>query len=263
MISEADDFLAETEALGALVADLEPARYGEKTQFKDWSVNAVLQHLHTWNYGAHLSLTDEAGVLDFMARTQAAPSLRAFETDWLAGLEGPALRTTWLDFARKTADAFRGADPKLRLKWFGPDMSARSSITARQMETWAHAHEVFDHFGAQRAEADRLRNIAHLGVSTFGWTFANRRRKPPEPAPYVRLTAPSGALWEWNAPSDDHVVAGSALEFCQVVTQTRNVGDTKLIVKGPAAEEWMSLAQCFAGPPNDPPPAGTRFRRAS
>ena len=38
-----------------------------------------------------------------------------------------------------------------------------------------------------------------------------------------------------------------AVEFCQVVTQTRNIGDTALSVAGDVANQWMSVAQCFAG----------------
>jgi hypothetical protein len=57
----------------------------------------------------------------------------------------------------------------------------------------------------------------------------------------------------------DNSVEGSAAEFCQVVTQVRNIADTKMRVVGPAAAAWMSIAQCFAGPPEDPPPLGTRF----
>ena len=43
------------------------------------------------------------------------------------------------------------------------------------------------------------------------------------------------------------------------MTQTRNIADTKLKVTGPVATDWMSKAQCFAGPPNPPPLPGTRF----
>jgi hypothetical protein len=45
------------------------------------------------------------------------------------------------------------------------------------------------------------------------------------------------------------------------VTQTRNVADTGLSVTGPVAEDWMTIVQCFAGPPEDPPAPGTRFAR--
>ena len=57
----------------------------------------------------------------------------------------------------------------------------------------------------------------------------------------------------------DHV-QGSATEFCQVVTQVRNVADTSLRVAGPVATQWMRIAQAFAGPPEMPPAPGTRIR---
>ena len=112
-----------------------------------------------------------------------------------------------------------------------------------------------------RQDTDRLQNIAHLGVNTYGWTFANRGLAAPEPAPYVRLTAPSGAIWEWNEPSTTHLVEGRATEFCQVVTQVRNIADTRLHVKGDNATRWMGIAQCFAGPPETPPAPGARYTR--
>ena len=33
------------------------------------------------------------------------------------------------------------------------------------------------------------------------------------------------------------------------MTQRRNLADTELTVTGPAATEWMGIAQAFAGPP--------------
>lgn len=58
-------------------------------------------------------------------------------------------------------------------------------------------------------------------------------------------------------------IAGPAEAFCQTVTQTRNVADTELIVSGPIAIDWMSKAQCFAGPPVAPPLPGTRYRNTA
>ena len=43
-----------------------------------------------------------------------------------------------------------------------------------------------------------------------------------------------------------------------MVTQTRSVADTALRLEGPVAKQWMAIAQCFAGPPHDPPAPGTR-----
>jgi uncharacterized protein (TIGR03084 family) len=139
-------------------------------------------------------------------------------------------------------------------------MSARSSITARLMETWAHGQEVYDVLGVERIDSDRIKNIVVLGVNTYAWTYLVRKQEPLGPMPFVKLTSPSGEVWTFGEDDGANRVEGLASEFCQVVTQTRNVKDTALRVSGPVAEDWMSKAQCFAGGRNDPPAPGTRFR---
>ncbi len=148
-----------------------------------------------------------------------------------------------------------------RLKWGGPDMSARSCISARLMETWAHGQEIYDQLGVVRKNQDRIRNIVILGINTYGWTYAVREETAPEPKPYVNLTAPSGEEWTFNDPSADDLIEGAAEDFCQVVTQVRNIADTSLRVIGPNATDWMSKAQCFAGAAQPPPAPGTRITR--
>jgi len=81
---------------------------------------------------------------------------------------------------------------------------------------------------------------------------------PRAPMPHLALTAPSGQVWTYGEPSETERIDGRADEFCQVVTQTRNVADTALRVTGPVARDWMSKAQCFAGGPETPPAPGTR-----
>jgi hypothetical protein len=53
-------------------------------------------------------------------------------------------------------------------------------------------------------------------------------------------------------------VEGSAVDFCRVVTQGRNITEVDLTVLGEPATAWMAIAQCFAGAPNDPPEPGVR-----
>jgi uncharacterized protein (TIGR03084 family) len=129
------------------------------------------------------------------------------------------------------------------------------------METWAHAQAVYDLKKVERTSTDRIKNVAAIGMRTFEWTYVNRGIEAPETAPHVRLVAPSGEIWEWNEPSEAGSVRGDAFEFCQVVAQTRNVADTSLEVEGEIATHWMSIAQCFAGGPVDPPKPGVRIGR--
>jgi uncharacterized protein (TIGR03084 family) len=211
---------------------------------------------------AGLQLTDEALLLQRIAAVMAHQGgMRDFENTHFQGLAGRALLDAWHQGFQATADAFAQADPKARLKWPGPDMSARSSITARLMETWAHGQEVYDHLGVVRQNADRVQNIVMLGVNTFGWTYATRGTQPPGPMPHLVLTAPSGAVWTYGDASTTERVEGPAEAFCQVVTQTRNIADTTLKVTGPVATDWMSKAQCFAGAPETPPAPGLRHTR--
>ena len=111
----------------------------------------------------------------------------------------------------------------------------------------------------ERTHTDRLRHIAEIGVRTFGVDVRRTAgSRCPGPPPYVRLVAPSGAIWEWNEPSETSRVTGSAVDFCRTVTQVRNVADTSLEVVGDVAQRWMAIAQCFAGGASDPPKPGTR-----
>ena len=60
------------------------------------------------------------------------------------------------------------------MPWFGPPMSPASMVTARFMETWAHALDVHDALGLEAEPTDRIRHVAHIGVRTRGFSFANR-----------------------------------------------------------------------------------------
>ncbi len=256
-MQQAHDFGEEVGALHALVSTLEEADFDKPTAFKGWTTNDVLVHLHYWNKAADISLTDTDTLLD-MVKGVGDNGMRAHENATISE-RGQALVALWHGFAKEMAERWTQLDPKQRVKWAGPDMSVRSSITARQMEHWAHGQEVYDLFGVERSNSDRIRNIVVLGVNTFGWTFAVRNEQRPGDMPKLLLTAPSGAVWEYGE-SDADTIEGSAVEFCQVVTQTRNIADTQLRVRGPVAKEWMAKAQCFAGAPETPPAPGTRQR---
>lgn len=263
-MQEAEDFRQESRALHALLAPLDPDSFTAPTQFKGWSVNDVLQHLHVWNEMAGLQLTDEAELERRFGRLiELAGDLRAYEAEALDGLSGADLLAAWIEGVERLADLYQSADPKQRLKWVGPSMSARSSITARLMETWAHGQEIYDEVGVVRENADRIHGIVVLGVNTYRWTYAARGAEPPGAMPQLVLTAPSGDVWTFGEGSENGVVEGLAEEFCQVVTQTRNVADTQLNVTGDVARDWMSKAQCFAGAAAEPPAPGQRFTKTA
>jgi uncharacterized protein (TIGR03084 family) len=253
----------EGDALYELLKTLEASDWGRPTPFKSWTVQDVVEHLHFSDRLAVFSLKSDEEFLkaaETMGRaiTEEGLDLKGCARREIGSLEPSALLQLWRDYFIEMCNLLEVADPKARLKWFGPDMGVRMFATARQMETWAHGQDVYDLLGVPREYKDRIKNIAVIGVKTFGWTFVNRGLEVPPDVPYVRLTAPSGEIWEWNQPNRDNRVEGLASEFCHVVTQGRNIADTRLQLVGETATKWMAIAQCFAGGPEDPPKPGQR-----
>jgi uncharacterized protein (TIGR03084 family) len=251
-MQQAEDLLEEGRELKALLDTFTNGDWQQPTPFKHWTIDHVVQHLHGSDTMAVLALSDG----DAFQRAKAEP--KTVQTLMNPTISGVPLKEAWWTYFQQMCELLRASEPKRRVPWFGPDMSVMMFTTARQMETWAHGQDIYDLLRQPRHNSDRLKNIAVIGVRTFGWTFANRGQQPPGPPPYVKLTAPSGAIWEFNTPSTDSYVEGSAVEFCHVVTQGRNIADVRLTVVGSVAEKWMVIAQCFAGPPQMPPEPGTR-----
>lgn len=262
MLTQAVDFRAEADALHAVLGKLAEADWDRATTFKSWTINDVIQHLH---WGDLMAASSVAGPEHFARFRADMTALRdrgmnnvAATRVMLEGLTGAALGARWHATMVDLCDQLTAMPPDTRLKWAGPDMGVRMFTTARQMETWAHGQEIYDLMGVAREPTQRLRNIAEIGVRTYGWTFVNRGMELPGPAPSVTLDGPDGEIWQWHDRTPDNCITGSAVEFCQVVTQVRNIADTSLQVTGSAATEWMRIAQCFAGPPETPPTPGSR-----
>jgi uncharacterized protein (TIGR03084 family) len=260
-MQQAIDFVSESDALAAVLVDLPDRDWMRQTLFKGWTVNDVIVHLYFWNRAADMSLVDPDEFGKLMSRVGSAVTtgLRPMENAEIP-LRGQDLFYAWQNQYREMGARWSKVDPKTRVKWAGPDMSARSSITARQMEVWSHGHEVFDCLGRARDEQDHIRNIVFLGVNTFGWSHKVQGTEVPAQLPRIRLAAPSGDTWTFGDENLTETIVGSAVEFAQVVTQVRNIRDTNLQVTGPVAQQWMDTAQCFAGPPETPPAEGQRFR---
>ena len=260
-MQQASDFLAESEALEQLIAPLQASDFAQPTGFKSWTFESIIRHLHFWNHMANLALTApdafQTELKPAVEGMMAGKTLPEIELDTFSA-GGLDLLSLWQTGFREVAAAYQQADPSDRVAWVGPSMSARSSITARQMETWAHGQAIADELGIERSEDDRIRNIVVLGVNTFGWSFTVRGMEVPDEQPALRLTSPSGERWEYGNLDSEQVISGLAHEFAQVVTQTRNIADTRLECDGEVAQFWMRNAQCFAGAPAEPPAPGVR-----
>jgi uncharacterized protein (TIGR03084 family) len=157
----------------------------------------------------------------------------------------------WRADRHHLVDVARTIDPKVRVPWYGPAMGARSFITARLMETWAHGQDVVDGLHAHREPTDRLRHVAHIGVGARPFSYVANGREPNEAPVRVELVGPSGDEWTWGPAGAADRVTGPALDFCLLVTQRRHRDDVAVVAEGAAADEWLDIAQSFAGPPGE------------
>lgn len=251
-----DDLTVETNVLLAVLESLDAPSWETPTLCTPWTVKDQISHL-AWNDDATVRalcqpeafLADKPTTLDGI---QHMVNAVIDDHHHLAGEELLA----WFRKARgELLHAFADRDPKARMPWYGPEMSVVSKLTARFMETWAHSHDVHEAFFLTPAPSDRARHVAFLGLQAIPNTFATHGRPVPVDPVRLVLMAPSGIEMHFGRPEATNIVSGELQELALVVTQRRHVADTTLAASGPVAQEWLSIAQAFAGPPGDGRPA--------
>jgi len=252
-----DDLDAEYAVLRDVLGDLADAdpRWDLATPAEGWAIRDQISHLAYFDDAGRQAMVDP----DAFARS--VEELLAITGDPMdvhlvrgRAMGGDELLAWWGRAHRAMVEAFSAADPSARVPWYGPPMGTLSFISARLMETWAHGQDVCDALGVERTPTARLQHIAHLGVRARPFSYLVRGMAVPEGRIDVAVVGPDGDEWRWQIgdPSDGGPVAtvsGSALDFCLVVTQRRNVVDTDLVVEGDLATDWISVAQAFAGGP--------------
>lgn len=242
------DLAAESEALDALVRDLDDAGWRTATPAPGWDVATQVAHLRWTDTAATYAAADPAA-WDALVHEALADPDGFVDASAAQGARDPDLLTCWRAGRGRLAQALLDVPAGDRLPWFGPPMSPTSMATARFMETWAHGLDVADALAVDVAPTDRVRHVAHLGVRTRGFAFAAHGLEPPASPVRVELVAPSGETWAWGPDDATQRVTGPAHDFCLRVTQRRHRDDLALVAEGADADRWLDLAQCFAGPP--------------
>ncbi|MEJ2885191.1 TIGR03084 family metal-binding protein [Actinomycetospora aeridis] len=248
MTALCDDLAAESASLRAVLAGLSEAQWRSATPAVGWTIADQVSHLAYFDDVTLRSATDPAAFAAEKAQMDADggvdPDTVCARFRDLSGAEMLA----WFDDARARMIAgFRGLDPSLRVPWFGPAMSAASSLTARIMETWAHGQDVYDTVGVVPEPTARLRHVAHIGVGARAYSYLAHGRSMPDAPVRVELTAPDGSVWAWGPEEAADRITGPALDFALLITQRRHRDDLGLDIVGDAAQEWAEIGQAFAG----------------
>jgi uncharacterized protein (TIGR03084 family) len=246
-----EDLVAESSEVDAMVAPLPAQGWALDTPARGWTITHQVAHLAWTDHVALLALREPERFMASLARAAESPASFVDEGT-ISFLDEPEpLLHRWRSGRAELARALSEAPAGERIPWYGTTMSPSSMVTARIMETWAHGLDIADTLGVTRQPTARLRHIAFLGVRTLGWSFMAHGRPAPSAPVRVELTGPDGALWTYGPDTADDVVTGPALDFCLLVTQRRHRQDLALVATGPVADEWLDVAQAFAGPPGE------------
>ena len=255
------DLRAESEGLQAILAHRTDDDWYRSTPAAGWDVHDQIVHLAVVDELAGLALTDPA---EFERQTG---EILAVGSDWVDRISHDrhdlpvAELRQWFGSARVALlGTLAAAGPAARCPWFGPSMSAASSATARLMETWAHGQDVYDALGLDHPVSNSVVQVSHLGVLTRGFSYRLHGRPIPATPVRVELLAPGGELVGWGPGDAADRITGTAEDFALVVTQRRHRADTALRATAGPAQEWLDIAQAYAGNPGTGRPAGTPDR---
>lgn len=211
----------------AALSVLDPPRFAEQArQFRRGAAEALRTGKHPPDVALGRGINDSHELLDRWRQARATYIQGVIDAD-----------------RRATADG-----RKLRVDWFGPAMSPASMTTARMMEAWAHGVDVRDALGEPLDVTNRLRHICHIGFVARAYSFAVHEEVDSGDPVRVEVVAPNEAIWAWGPEDAPDSIRGPSLDMALVFTQRRHPSRTRLVVTGSTAQQWMAIAQAFAGP---------------
>ena len=155
------DLRAEQGALDTIVGAVAPADLARPSASDRWSVADQIAHLAYFDRAAAVAIADPeafqamAGEL-FSAAAGGDEAVDELTLGRYRALDAVALLEAWREDRQALAAAAAGIADDARIEWYGPSMGAKSFLTARLMECWAHGQDVADALGVVREPSDRL-----------------------------------------------------------------------------------------------------------
>ncbi|MFI2080012.1 TIGR03084 family metal-binding protein [Streptomyces rubiginosohelvolus] len=251
VVAVIDDLREESDELDEMVRELEGPGWRGPTPADRWTVAHQIAHLSWTDEVALLAATEPDRFGDEVAKALAAPEAFVDEAaDALVAAHAPdALLARWREGRARLDKVLRDAPAGTRIPWYGPPMSVASMATARLMETWAHGQDIADALGVTRTPTARLRHVARIGVRARNYAYAVRGITAPEEEFRVELRTADGEMIAYGPEGAAQRITGPLLDFCLLVTQRAHRSDLAVTAEGRDADQWLGIAQAFAGPP--------------
>ncbi len=195
--------------------------------------------------GAVTPGTERAVTRSFARLTEVSRQvIRSVATAPALSAVAGSLRETvraWLAEHHRATDLLAAAPAGAELPW--TDGPLRPSVLAAAVlsELFAHGQDITDVLGVSPVRNDSCGHVAYYGVRTRDTVYRRNGMTPPDTPFRFELTAPSGMLWEFGPAEAEERIAGSAEDFCLVVTGRRPLSALTLVASGEQASRWLAL----------------------
>jgi uncharacterized protein (TIGR03084 family) len=243
------DFVAESDALDALLATLSEDDWLSATPAEGWDIRDSVTHLAFANeIAAEIARTGRSAFMESIS-AQSVDTLEREHLERGRGMAPMDVLAWWRETVTALAASIDKVPLESRLPWGPMTMGVRSFMTGRLMETWAHGLDCFDAVGQEPADTARLHHVAYLGVSTLPYAFMVRGLPAPGAVRLV-LEAPDGDDWRFGYASAPTLIEGAAGDWCRAVVRRDRRGErARLRGIGPDAAAVIENAQAYLAAP--------------
>jgi uncharacterized protein (TIGR03084 family) len=241
-----DDLEAEHRVLHDLLAGISDDDWLRPTPAWQWDVRDTVAHLADTDEMAMATMHGLPGSLSERSAVSAAGE----DVTYAGVLKGRRMRGAdvfawWERTTTTERAALRAHDPSERVPW-GIGMSAPAFVTARMMESWAHALDVHAALGVEPVDTMRLAHVAWLATRALPYAFTVAGIEQPAVPLYVELTLPDGSPWTMGPADAADRITGPAGQYCRIFVQRLAPQDARdVVAEGDAALLTLSVARAY------------------
>lgn len=241
-----NDLIAEQVVVDSLVSKLTEEQWHMPVPVEKWNIKDAILHIAFFDYAANKLMN--GGAEDLLAISPESGEDEYVRPTAFHHLTGAEALRWWREERTYMTSTFLDKNPKDRIPWApGLPMSAKSLVSARLMELWAHSVDIYDALGMDPLVEDRITSTLFLSWQARPNAYRINDLELPDTPMYLELTLPSGRLWAKGDPLAEDYIKGSAKEWALVSIRRRNWMDTDLEVNGDEARRYATIVQTFAG----------------
>lgn len=239
------DLVAEQEAIVAVLRPCDRDDWLRPTPAWHWDVRDTVAHLAHTDEMAVATMAGTDGAINEVADRSASGADVTF-VGVLRGRRrtGAEVLAWWEAAAGAQRAALLALSPADRVPW-GLGMQARSFVTARLMETWAHGLDVHAALGVEPVDTDRLAHVAWIATRALPYAFSVAGLDLPTRALRVDLELPSGARWTSGPEDAPDRISGPASQYCRRFVQRLDRSATHLTAEGDGAHLALEVARAY------------------